>query len=47
METQKVEMEKLHSKTKSEFEKLKMMHFQEIQAQTDEYEMKLTDLNLK
>lgn len=40
-------MEKLHSKTKVELEKIKEKNFQDVKTRTDEYEMKITDLNLK
>ena len=41
------EMERLHSKTKDELEKIKEKNFQDAKSRTDEYEMKITDLNLK
>jgi hypothetical protein len=40
-------MERLHSKTKAELEKIKEKNFQDAKSRTDEYEMKITDLNLK
>ena len=47
IEVHRGEMEKLHSKTKLEFEKLKEKNYQDVQVLTEEYEMKITDLNLK
>ena len=47
IEVHRSEMEKLHSKTKLEFEKLKEKNYQDVQVRTEEYEMKITDLNLK
>lgn len=47
IETHKNEMERFHSKTKAELEKIKEKNFQDAKSRTDEYEMKITDLNLK
>jgi t-SNARE complex subunit (syntaxin) len=47
IELHKAEIEKLHSKTKAELDKIKEKNFQDTKTRIDEYEMKITDLNLK
>ena len=46
-ETCKIELEQSHAKYKIEIDKLKAKYFDDIESHTNDYEMKLTDLNLK
>ena len=46
-EAHKAEMESLNLKAKSELEKLKNKHYDDQQSKVKDYEMRITDLNLK
>ena len=47
MESHRSELEQIHVQSKSEYEKLKQKHHEEVQIKVNEYEMKLTNLSLR